>query len=353
MKAYWQGENLVIGPQGSMSSLLSLSIVPVRISAIDLQPLWSYTVEMISVLISKLSSMILITLAGLFAVRAGIFKNDDSKVFSRMVISILQPCMIVNAFQIDLTPERIHGFIAAEIFCFAVFIFWILLSVLFRKLFNLNKVEEMTLIFSNVGNLILPLVQMVLGDEMVFYASAIQLPFNLFLWTYCVMVISGQKKMEFRKVFLNSNVLAVFIGLLFMITGVHFPEVIDTAVTSVSSMVGPLSMFVIGMIIGQGNIRRILTFKKGYLIAFLRLLFYPLSVMGILYVSGILKIFPAYIPVFQVVFFALSAPPAAMVSQLALIYDEEPVEAGYLNVIGTILCAVTIPAVLYIYELLF
>ncbi len=135
-----------------------------------------------------------------------------------------------------------------------------------------------------------------------------------------------------------------------MLTNVRFPEIIGTAVTSLSSMVGPLSMFVIGMIIGQGDIRRLLTFKKGYLIVFLRLIFYPLSVMGILYVCGILKVFPALTPVFQVVFFALAAPPAAMVSQLALIYDEEPVEAGNLNVMGTILCAVTIPLVLFIFE---
>lgn len=297
--------------------------------------------------------MILITLVGLFSVRAGIFKQSESRVFSTMVIYILQPCMIVNAFQIDLTRERINGFAAAIIFSFLVYFFWIFLSVFFRKLFKLNKVEEMTLIFSNVGNLILPLVQMVLGDDMVFYASAIQLPFNLFLWTYCVRVLSGENKVELKKVFLNSNVLAVFIGIFLMLANIRFPDVIGTAMSSLSAMVGPLSMLVIGMIIGQQDLRKLVTFKKGYLVVFLRLVVYPLTVMLILFVSGILKVLPFLVPVFQVTFFALSAPPAAMVSQLALIYDEEPVEAGNLNVIGTILCAVTIPAVLYIYERLF
>ncbi len=308
---------------------------------------------MIPVLISKLSSMLLISLAGLFAVKRHVFRQEDSKVFSQMVIYILQPCMIVNSFQMELTPERAGGFAAATVFCFAVYFFWIFISLIFRKTLKLNRVEEMTLIFSNVGNLTLPLVQMVLGDEMVFYASAIHLPFNLFIWTYGVIMISGESRISLKKVFLNPNVIAVGLGFVLMLTGIRFPEVIGTSVASIASMVGPLSMFVIGMIIGEGDLKGILAFKKGYLIAFLRLFFYPLSVMLILYFSGLMKAFPALVPVLQAVFFTLAAPPAGLVSQLALFYDEEPLEAGNLNILGTILCGVSIPAVLYIYELLF
>lgn len=308
---------------------------------------------MIPVLISKLSSMILLTLVGLLTVRIGLIKPEEGRAFSKMVVFVLQPCMIVRAFQIELTSERIFGFVSAMIFCFLIYFFWTVLSFLLKKPLKLNKVEEMTLIYSNVGNLVLPLISMVLGEEMVFYASAIQLPFNAFLWTHCNTVLSGEKRMDFKKIFLNSNLIAIYLGLFLMITGLRFPDVIDTAVSSLSSMVGPLSMIVIGMVIGQEDLKTVFLFKKGYLVSFLRLIVYPMLVLGILFLTGFLRIYPTLVPVFQVIFFALAAPPAAMVSQLALLYDENPGEAGRLNVLGTVLCGVTLPLVLSCFEFLF
>lgn len=308
---------------------------------------------MITVLISKLSSMILLTLAGLLFVRLKILKTDDSHAFSRLIISVLQPCLIIRAFQVDLTRDRIFGFVSSLIFGFIVYIIWIFLSMFLKRVFSLNKVEEMTLIYGNIGNLILPLVQMVLGDEMVFYASALQVPFNLFLWTHCNAVLSGKKKAEFKNILLNSNVIAVYIGLFLMVMRIRLPEIIDTTMGSLAAMVGPLSMIVIGVVIGQKNLRQVFTFKKGYLVAFLRLLAYPLIIISVLYFIGILKIYPELTPVFQVIFFALAAPPAAMVSQLAVIYNEDPEEAGILNVIGTCLCTITMPAVIAVYQFLF
>ena len=138
-----------------------------------------------------------------------------------------------------------------------------------------------------------------------------------------------------------------------MITGIRFPEVIDTAVSSLSAMVGPLSMMVIGMVIGHADLKKIFMFGKGYLVAFMRLILYPLLALGLLYLTGFLRNYPDMIPVFQALFFTFAAPPAAMVSQLALIYNEEPVEAGSLNVIGTVLCALTIPIVITCFQRLF
>ncbi len=308
---------------------------------------------MITLLISRLSSMILLTLLGIFTIRVGLFNDGDSKAFSKMVIYVLQPCLIARSFQVDLTKERVFGFFSAMVFSFLVMGIWMIISYALRKWAGFNRVEEMTLVYSNVGNLTLPLVQMVLGDEMVFYASAVQIPFNVFLWTHCVIVLSGEKKIDLKKIFMNSNVIAVFFGIFLMITGIRFPEVVDTAVSSLAAMVGPLSMMVIGMVIGHADLKKIFLFGKGYLIAFMQLLLYPLLAMGLLYLTGFLRIFPEMVPVFQALFFPIAAPPAAVVSQLALLYDEEPVEAGSLNVIGTVLCGLTIPIVLTCFQRLF
>ena len=46
------------------------------------------------------------------------------------------------------------------------------------KPLGLDAIDRSTIIYANVGNLLLPLVSMALGDEMVFISSSFQIPFN-------------------------------------------------------------------------------------------------------------------------------------------------------------------------------
>jgi hypothetical protein len=59
------------------------------------------------------------------------------------------------------------------------------------------------------------------------------------------------------------------------------------------------------------------------------------------------------VPVLQVTFMAIAAPPAATVSQLAILSDNQPLKASVCNMLGCIFCVVTIPAVIQLYSILF
>ena len=64
-----------------------------------------------SVLMSRLLSMMIIVAVGYAAVKLRVVDSASSKVLSRISVYILQPCMIFYAFQIEITPERLHGFL--------------------------------------------------------------------------------------------------------------------------------------------------------------------------------------------------------------------------------------------------
>ena len=65
------------------------------------------------ILMSKLAAMMLMVIVGYGAVKFHVVESDDSKTLSRLIVYILQPCLICRSFQIDLTPERLHGFLCA------------------------------------------------------------------------------------------------------------------------------------------------------------------------------------------------------------------------------------------------
>ena len=163
-------------------------------------------------LMSKLAAMLTMVAVGWLAVRFRIIQSRDSAVLSRLTVYILQPCLICRAFQIELTPERLNGFLCALVFGTAVYIIWILALGLLKKPLRLDAVDRCSLIYSNVGNLALPLISMILGSEYVFYASALQIPFNLLIWTHGNSIICGEKHLHIRKILLNPNIIALFIG---------------------------------------------------------------------------------------------------------------------------------------------
>lgn len=102
----------------------------------------------------------------------GLLKSEDSRVLSLISIYLITPCVILKAFQIEYTPQVRDGFLLAIITAIAIHIILFLLAWLFSFLFHFDAVEKASIIYSNSGNLIIPLVVSVLGDEWVIYASA-------------------------------------------------------------------------------------------------------------------------------------------------------------------------------------
>ena len=304
-------------------------------------------------LAGKLASMMLYLLVGFIIVKAGVIKASDSKTLSSLVVWVFQPAMLFDAFQIDLTAERRATFFVCLGFSFLVYIVWILLSRLLRAPLKLSPIEEASLVYSNTGNLVLPLVSMILGQEYVFYGCAAQLAFHVFIWTHGCSLIRGARSFRPAQILKNTNVIAVLLGLLFTILHIPVPDIIATSISGLGQVVGPLSMMVIGIALAEADLPGIFRMKRAYLISFGRLIVYPLIIIGILYISRFLRIYPEFSMALMVPVMSFAAPPASMVSQLAIIYDRHPIEASSINLMGTLFSLITMPLIIQLYQLLF
>ena len=305
------------------------------------------------VLMSKLAAMMLMVIVGYGAVKLHVIESEDSKIQSRLIVYILQPCLICRSFQIDLTPERLNGFLCALGLGMGTYILWIVSLELLKKPLRLDAVDRCSMIYSNVGNLALPLINMILGSEYVFYASALQVPFNLFVWTHGNSIISGEKHLNFRKIILNPNMVSLMAGLLLTAFRIRLPDVLDTAMDGLGSMVGPCSMLVIGMVITRNDLKKVFTNTRAYAITLGRLIVMPASLLLLFRVTGIFNSHPALVPVFQVCFIALCTPTASTVSQLAVLYNNKAYETSVYSVISMALCVVTMPFMLVVFQKLF
>ena len=57
----------------------------------------------------QILELFLMILMGFIIVKAGIVTDEDSKVLSKIVLYLIIPCVIINAFQVNYTPETVHG----------------------------------------------------------------------------------------------------------------------------------------------------------------------------------------------------------------------------------------------------
>ena len=88
-------------------------------------------------------------------------------------------------------------------------------------------------------------------------------------------------------------------------------------------MIGPASMFVIGMLIGGMDLKKVLTNKKAYFISFMRLIVIPLIALLILKVSGLVGWNKEGEEILLIVFMAVISPVASTVTQMCQVYDND------------------------------
>ena len=195
--------------------------------------------------------------------------------------------------------------------------------------------------FSNCGFIGFPIVFSIYGNEGVIYASIFNLFFTAFLWTYGVILFNGKMKREdIKKVVLNPAIVAVFIGLIIMIFGFDIPSVLSSTLDLVGNMTSPLSMIIVGVILGNAKIISYLKDKTIYYSAFLKLIIMPCI---LILISRLLKDTSLVIKTLIIV---TAMPAAAMTSILAESFDKESEYSAVIVFITTLFSVITFPILL-------
>ena len=64
-------------------------------------------------LMEQIIELFIMILMGFIIVKTGIVKDEDSKVLSKIVLYLIIPCVIINAFQVDYTSKTVRGLLIA------------------------------------------------------------------------------------------------------------------------------------------------------------------------------------------------------------------------------------------------
>lgn len=294
-------------------------------------------------LIEKIASLFLIMAVGFALVRLHLLKTGDSKTLSVLSVYVICPCAFISATQVDLTPDVLQGFIFAIVCAIVLQVGQILLTKILAKPLHLSPIERAASIYSNCGNLIIPLVGFILGDEWVVYSLAYMSVQTILIWTHGKSLISENHHIDVRGVLLNINLLAVAAGIVLMVLGIKLVEPFNTFTYDMGQMIGPAAMLVTGMIIGGMDLRQIVANKRVWLVAFIRLMLIPAIVTLVLKFSGIVTLVANGESILLITLLATITPSASTTVQMTQIYEKDAPYASAINVITTFGCILTMP----------
>ena len=289
--------------------------------------------------VSQLIALFLMILVGYIAARAQLITPQFRQRLSSLTLNTAAPCIILSSVLESESGVNMAAALGTGVLFFALMI--ALAAVLVRVLpvpREQRALDELMLIFTNVGFMGIPVIQSLYGAAGVAMLSMFILVFNLVFFSYGVLLISGGLRLNLRAL-ANACIIAALLALLFGLTGWHLPGPVETALAAVGSMNTPLAMMIIGASLAHSDLRAALTNPRLYRVCLLRMLVIPLAMLGIVALLPI-------DPVLAGICVALAAMPVAgncaMVSDL---YTPEDMTASHAVILSTLLSAATLPLI--------
>lgn len=303
-----------------------------------------------AILAQKIVSLYIMIFCGFLLVRTGLLRPEQSRVLSVLSIYLVTPCVILEAFQIEFSPAIRDGLLLSLASAVGIHIILIALNPPLRRMLHLDAVEQASMLYSNSGNLIVPLVAMMFGGEWLIYASVFMCVQLLPMWSHGKGILSGEKGFEPKKMLLNINIIATAAGIVILFSGFRFPGVVDTSLNAIAATVGPVNMLVTGMLIAGLDARSYLRRLRLWLVVFLRLIGLPLVILAVMALTHAAYLVENGTQILLISFLAAISPPASSVTQMAQVYDNDALYASAINVAGTLCCIATMPAMIWLFS---
>lgn len=203
------------------------------------------------------------------------------KKLSNFVINLSCPCLILSSVMGDTLPDK-HLILPILEVGFITYILFTIVAIFLPRIIT-SKVENrglygFMLAFGNVGFIGYPVTASIFGDNAVFYASLLNFPNTVFIFTLGSMLVSGDKDsihLHWRT-FFCPGLMASYLSMLIVFLGWdNVPSIISTPMQLLGNITVPAALLIIGSSMAQMPLKDMLGNRSIYMTAALRLLILP------------------------------------------------------------------------------
>ena len=239
----------------------------------------------LSDLISLQGTLFAMMLIGAWLKKRGIIDENGKRCLTDLCVNIIIPCNIFRSCLIEFNMEI---FRACGLLLLSAVLLQMLCLLLNRFLFNRyppqrKKVLQYCTIVPMSGFLGNPIAEGLYDSLGVLYTSIFLIPMRIVMWsvgtTYFVADAKVEKKKVIRNILTHPCLMAVYLGLICMVTQIPLPAIITKTVGYVGSCNSAMTMFIVGTILADVKLSTIVN-RHTVLFSIFRLLLLPAVALG-------------------------------------------------------------------------
>lgn len=287
--------------------------------------------------------LLILIMIGFILTKNKVLTETGSKNMTDLVLYVVTPCVIIKSFIREFNSSLLKGLLLSFVFAFLAHIMFILISrLLFKNCEEKQKrVFQFGIIFSNCGFMALPLQEALLGDLGVFYGASYVAVFNLFVWSYGVMLMSGDKKyMSPKKLIVSPGIIGLAVGIVIFLFSIPIPDILIKPVSYMAALNTPLPMIIIGYHLANSDFFASLKNKNCLFAIFIKLFVSPLLALAILYLCGVRE------TMLVSAIICCSAPVAANTTMFASKFGGDTSMSVNLVSVSTVLSLISMPIII-------
>lgn len=214
-------------------------------------------------LFSLQGTLFAMMLIGAWLKKRGIIDDNGKRCLTDLCVNIVIPC---NIFKSCLIEFNMGIFKSCSLLLLSAIILQVLCLLLNKFIFNRyepqqKKVLQYCTIVPMSGFLGNPIAEGIYDELGVLYTSIFLIPMRIVMWsvgtTYFVADAKIEKKKVIKNVLTHPCLVAIYLGLICMITQVQLPSVITSTVKYIASCNSALTMFIVGTILADVKISTI------------------------------------------------------------------------------------------------
>ena len=287
---------------------------------------------------------------GYITYRRGIFGKDAKDTLTKLLLNITAPCMAAySIYSKELSDKLVQSTVQVLIVETLYYALGVIIAFLIVKFLKFDPVSQWgvyiaAMIATNNGFMGFPVTEAIFGDDIFYLLVMINIPTCVFFYGIMPMVLNiGRKNSEGNwksnlKLMLNPAMFGITIGVLFMLIQYRPPEAIDSVVKYLSDATIPISMIVVGVQLGESNLREIIKDKYVNITSLMRMIIIPIITFLAVHFIPFLNEDVKLIIVFSSIF-----PTAVVTAAISVQQNIEGNKAAEIVSITTAISLATIP----------
>ncbi|MDD3173386.1 MAG: AEC family transporter [Herbinix sp.] len=240
----------------------------------------------ITTVFNLFSKILIMVLLGFLLKRTSIVDNEFQKKLSNLLLNAILPISILSSANSEFSKALSGKLIQAAIISSFYYIIALAVMVTLSKYMILNKKKRSILItmsvFANTAFIGFPIVSELYGAEGTLYAVIYNLFYQVFLFTYGIMLLNNQEKFQWKSLYKDISTVISLIAIILYVSPIRYPNAIASAFDEIGGMVVPLSMIIIGCQLSNIKWKSLFNDKYSYFVSGVRLIIFPIVMLIVL-----------------------------------------------------------------------